>query len=212
MILFGILLSFLLFCFFIIILYWSSYIENLKYYILGIGGLVLLYIFLPFFDPLRLDGYIASVATRNMIPSYFGIAAGLIAGNCSIYGIHVLVSSLLQKRGNGDLLKVQFIRLGQYSKRRHPIYISTYLLSLCYAVLMGSPTLVLISSCLLILLYFHAKYTEKSLLIRRFGDDYIDYQNRVSKLMFSNDFLFLIIGMYVLFLIGLVGVLFFSNL
>jgi protein-S-isoprenylcysteine O-methyltransferase Ste14 len=179
---------------------------------LSLGVLLFSYLFLPLFDPIQLDGYIASVVMKNRIPSYFGITVGFIAGNCSIYGIHVFASGLLQKRNKGDLLKVQFIRLGQYSKRRHPIYISSYFLSLCYAILMGSPTLVFISSCLLILLYFHAKSIEKSLLINKFGDDYVDYQTRVPKLMFSNDFLFLTIGIYVLFLIGLVGVLFFSSL
>ncbi|MGV9172402.1 MAG: methyltransferase family protein [Promethearchaeia archaeon] len=211
MIIFSILLSVLLLCLLIIFLYRRSYIEHRKYYLFCLCGLILTYIFLAFYDPLQLDGYLAALILGKS-PSIFGSFAGIIAGNCAIYAIHVFASSALKKRRKGDLFKLQFINTGQYAKRRHPLYISSYFLALCYAQIMGSCTLFILAFVLLFLLYLNAKYIEKKILLKKFGKDYVIYQRRVPTLLMTKDFGVLTIIISVIFLIGLIGVIFFPML
>ena len=72
--------------------------------------------FLPFFDPLQLSGFWASVILQNSEPTLYGFIVGLIVINCGIYGIHIFLSStnlLIAERYRGRL-----ITIGQFSKRR----------------------------------------------------------------------------------------------
>ncbi|MFO8019578.1 MAG: methyltransferase [Promethearchaeia archaeon] len=212
MIIFILVLSVLILSLISVFLYKRNLIKNRKYYFLGLCGLIITYLLLPFYDPFQLPGYLASVVLGRTFPSYFGFTAGIIAGNCAIYAIHIFASSALEKRKRGHLLKIQFIRSGQYSKRRHPLYISSYFLALCYAVVMGSVVLVIIACSFLILFYFNAKYIEKNVLLKKFGGDYNNYQKEVRTLFFTKDFLVLTVVIHILFLIGLVGVIFFPML
>lgn len=158
--------------------------------------------FMPFFDPLQLPGFWASVILQNSNPTLYGFIIGLIAINCGIYGINIFLSSanlLRAERYRGGL-----IITGQFSKIRFPIYVSYHLMGLSYLILMGSPIGVISLSLMTVFLFSDTNQIEKNVLIPKFKDEYHKYQKEVPKRMYSLRLLFILILEYILFIIGVI--------
>jgi protein-S-isoprenylcysteine O-methyltransferase Ste14 len=157
--------------------------------------------FIPFYDPLQLSGFWASVILQNSEPTLFGFVIGLIVINCGIYGIHIFLSSanlLKAERYRGRL-----ITTGQFSKRRFPIYASYHLIGLSYLILMGSITGVILLSFLMLFLFSDTSRIEKNVLIPKYKDEYHTYQHNVIKRVYSSELFFIVVLEYVLFVIGI---------
>lgn len=158
--------------------------------------------FIPFFDPLQVPGFWASVILQNSDPSFYGFILGLIVINCGIYGIHIFLSSVNLLKA--ERYKHRLISTHQFSKRRFPIYASYHLIGLSYLILMGSITGAIFLSLMMIFLFFDTFKIEKNILIPRFKEEYHKYQNNVPKRMYSSELLFILILEYVLFIIGII--------
>jgi protein-S-isoprenylcysteine O-methyltransferase Ste14 len=155
---------------------------------------------IPLFDPLKMPGFLASLIMGESIPSIYGFIVGLIVINIGIYGIHIFLSSfnMIKKKKYNYL-----VSRGTYSRMRFPIFSAYHLIGLSYAVLMGTITGIIIISVTMVLVYFEALKIENQRLISDFGVAYLEYQNKVSKKIYSKDVLILLILEYCLFLIGL---------
>ncbi|MHA1439059.1 MAG: hypothetical protein ACTSPD_15915 [Promethearchaeota archaeon] len=178
-------------------------------YIAGIIYLIALFC-LPFFDPLQLPGYLASIILENSVPTIFGLIAGFIAINCAIYGIHVYFSTMnyLKEKKYRDKLIIG----GYLAKMRHPLYASYHIIGLSYVILMGSTTGVIILSATMVLFFKDTKRIEEHVLIPKYKESYYIYKEKVPKKMYSYDILGIILILYLVFAIGLIGILFFSYL
>ncbi len=158
--------------------------------------------FIPFYDPLQLSGFWASVILQNSEPTLPSFIIGLIVINCGIYGIHIFLISanlIWAEKYRGRLISTS-----QFSKRRFPIYVSYHLIGLSYLILMGSIIGVIFLSLMIIFLYFDTIKIEKTVLIPRFKEEYYKYQKQVPKRMYSSELLFILILEYILFVIGIV--------
>ena len=170
-------------------------------YILAIIYVCALF-FIPFFDPLQLPGFWASVILQNTDPTLYGFIVGLIVINCGIYGIHIFLSSVNLLRA--ERYKRRLITTGQFSRRRFPIYVSYHLIGLSYLILMGSIAGVILSSLMMVFLFLDTSRIEKNVLIPKFKDEYHKYQKKVPKRMYSPELLFILILEYALFLTGII--------
>jgi len=158
--------------------------------------------FVPYFDPLQLPGFWASVILQNSDPTLYGFIVGLIVINCGIYGIHIFLSSANLLRA--ERYRGRLITIGQFSKRRFPIYVSYHLIGLSYLILMGSATGVTFLSLMMVFLFSDTAQIEKNRLIPRYKNEYYIYQNKVPKRMYSREILIILIVEYILFLIGVI--------
>lgn len=174
--------------------------------IISIGSILVL----PFFDPIKMQGFLAALFTEESAPSIYGIIVGLIVSNFSIYSIHILASSIILKRG--ERFQEGVISIGQYSRRRHPILISSFVLMLSYQIVMGSIAGIVVLTLVLCFLPIIAKKKEEKELIPKYGRSYESYQEKVPKMLFSLDVLGILIIYYALFFIGLFGIIFLAEL
>ena len=181
-----------------------------KLSLLYLGGVLYLggFLLVPFYDAFQLGGYIASVLVKNSIPSIFGILSGIVAVNCAVYGAHVFFASMRYKRA--ERFKSKMIFVGQYAKRRHPIFASFHVMGLSYCLLMGTLSGFLIFNITIILLYLEARNSDAR-MIQKFGDAYLEYKQKVSRRMYSVDINSVLIVLYSIFFIGVVGVTLFSE-
>jgi len=106
----------------------------------------------------------------------------------------------------------KLIDIDYFAKCRHPISGSCHIIGLAYFISMGSVSGVIIFSFSMIFLNLEVERIEKLVLIPKFGQKYLGYMEIVPKKMYSRDHLILLVTFYALFTIGLVGVLFFSQL
>lgn len=173
---------------------------------LSIGALF----FIPFFDPLKIDGFLAYVMTQNTYPSIFAIIGGLTVINCAVYGIHLFLSAM--KLIRAEEFKNPLVQTGSFAKRRHPIYASYQIIGLSFQVLMGSVSGVLILSIIIVLLYLEACRVEYRILLPKYRDAYLEYKKKVVKRLYSKDVSSILIIIYAIFFVGLFGVMFFSEL
>jgi len=157
--------------------------------------------FIPFYDPLQLSGFWASVILNNSDPTLYGFIVGLIVINCGIYGIHIFLSSANLLRA--ERYRGRLITTGQFSKRRFPIYASYHLIGLSYLILMGSIVGVIFLSLMMLFLFSDTARIEENVLIPKYKDEYHKYQNSVPKKMYSPELFFILILEYVLFVIGI---------
>ena len=159
--------------------------------------------FIPFFDVLKIPGFLASFIMEDIDPSLYGFIIGIIVINCGIYGIHIFLSSVNLLKA--ERYKNSLISTGQFSKRRFPIIASSHLIGLSYLILMGSVTGVVTLSIMMTCLFFDTLKIEKEELIPRFGDKYLKYQNSVPKRVYSTELIIILILEYLLFAFGILG-------
>jgi len=159
--------------------------------------------FIPFFDVLKIPGFLASFIMEDIDPSLYGFIIGIIVINCGIYGIHIFLSSVNLLKA--ERYKNSLISTGQFSKRRFPIIASSHLIGLSYLILMGSITGVVTLSIMMTFLFFDTLKIEKEELIPRFGDKYLKYQNSVPKRVYSTELIIILILEYLLFAFGILG-------
>jgi protein-S-isoprenylcysteine O-methyltransferase Ste14 len=159
--------------------------------------------FIPFFDILKIPGFLASFIMEDIDPSINGFIIGIIVINCGIYGIHIFLSSVNLLKA--ERYKHSLITTGQFAKRRFPIIASCHLIGLSYVILMGSITGVATLSVMMIFLFFDTLKIEKEELIPNFGDKYLKYQKTVPKRVYSTELLIIFILEYSLFALGILG-------
>ena len=174
-----------------------------KEYLMWIGSLLILLglLLLPFYDPLLVSGFLASMILDTSKPSTYGVITGFVVINCSMYGINIWISSLNLKYG--ERYRGKLIYTGQFAKRRHPMLASYTIMGLGYGILMGSITSVIIMSIVMIYLHFLAGWKEKKKLIPRYGKEYEGYQQNVLSKIFSFDIIMILLIEYALFIFGL---------
>ena len=74
--------------------------------------------------------------------------------------------------------KLSVIKTGVFAKIRHPMYLGSILLYLCFVVLSFSIIAFIIFIIIVIFYYHICKYEEK-LLVEKLGKEYIDYMEKV---------------------------------
>ncbi len=180
--------------------------------LLKLGGVLYLgSIFLiPFFDPLQIPGYLAAIVLENSFPSIYATFAIFVVANCGIYGAHIFLTTMYLK--TAERYRNKLINYGQYSKVRHPIFASYHIVGAAYFVVMGSIVGMIVLSASMAFLYFESKRIEKLVLVPRYGDIYQGYKENVPRRMYSLVILSVLIIIYGVFVIGLIGAVFFSEL
>ncbi|TFF95182.1 MAG: hypothetical protein EU544_03325 [Promethearchaeota archaeon] len=168
------------------------------------GVLALILFFLPFFDPLKMRGYLAGILMQTSTPSLYGVLMIFLAGNIGIYGVHVFLSSVNIMRG--DRYKDKVISSGQFSKRRHPIFAGFHIVGLAYNALMGSITGIIITSILAVLFYWDVTRLENQVYKHKFGKTYEAYKRAVPKKIYSFDIILAVGVLYVAWIIGMLGI------
>ncbi|TFG15390.1 MAG: hypothetical protein EU535_01830 [Promethearchaeota archaeon] len=186
---------------FLIVIYRRRYKERKPIlYFLAIIYVSALFI-IPFFDILKIPGFLASVIMEDIDPSLYGFIIGIIVINCGIYGIHIFLSSVNLLKA--ERYKNSIIFTGPFSKRRFPIIASYHLIGLSYLILMGSIVGVAILSIMMIFLFFDTQKVEKENLNSKFGDKYLKYKKSVPKRIYSTELFIILILEYSLFMIGI---------
>jgi protein-S-isoprenylcysteine O-methyltransferase Ste14 len=201
MLLFLILLVVIILDGILIMLYFIKKDNNKKIVYFGSVIYLIALFSLPFFDPFKLPGFLASVILMKANPSIFGFFLGIFVINCAIYGIHIFLSSM--NLLTAERYKKGLITTGQFNKRRFPIYTSYHILGLSYFILMGSITGTIIISITMIFLDKETKRKELDNLIPKFGEIYLNYQKMVKKRIYSNEILIILLLEYGLFLLAL---------
>jgi protein-S-isoprenylcysteine O-methyltransferase Ste14 len=207
---FLILLGFLIFGG-LLIIYQKLKALNKEYlYYIGIITVFVCMIFLPFFDPLQMLGYLAAVIQFKSFFSIFGAFASLIVINIGIYGFAIFYSSM--ELITADRYKGKIIDIKAYKKIRHPIFASYHLIGSAYFVVMGSPIGLIIISVIMVFINFEAIRIEKRSYSRRFGASYQEYKRRVPKRLYNDEIMGLLVIIYGLIIIGIIGLVFLPQL
>jgi len=97
--------------------------------------------------------------------------SGAILGGCALFKFGTIPS--VRKKSN-------LITTGVYSIVRHPIYFGTLVAVLGWTILLKSIISILYFP-LLFLLYFLSIIREERILIEEYGDEYIEYKQKVTK-------------------------------
>ena len=166
---------------------------------------VVLLIILPFFDLLIMQGFLAAIILETSVPSMYGAICIVLCGNLSIFGIHMLGSSV--NLLHGERYKEEVIYGGQFTKRRFPIFASFHIIGLAYQAAMGSLTGILIVSIVMVFINSEANRIQKKKLASSLKQSYEIYMRKVPKKIYSVDVLMIVIVMYAAIAIGLVGIL-----
>ncbi len=153
-----------------------------------------------------MPGFFASVILEFEFPSIYGIIIGLVVINFSIYGIHIILSSV--RLIKAEMYKKNLIFLGQFSRRRHPTFASYHIIGLSYLILMGSVIGIIIISITMVFLYLDTYRIENNILIPKVGKEYIRYKKKVPKRIYSIDILALVTISYLLFVFAIVSIYF----
>jgi len=82
---------------------------------------------------------------------------------------------------NPDAHPKKLVTHGPYSWSRHPLYLARHLILVGCAWLLGSPSIVLLTLALFLLVHFVMIPREESRLATRFAQPYEAYQERVAK-------------------------------
>ena len=75
----------------------------------------------------------------------------------------------------------QLVTRGPYSWSRHPLYLARHLILLGFSWLLGSPSILMLTVLLFLLVQLVLIPREEGRLAARFGGPYADYRNQVSK-------------------------------
>ena len=115
---------------------------------------------------------------RFNMSSYISLPIGI---SLFVLGCILGISALL-KFGTIPAIrkKSNLITTGAYRVVRHPIYSGTLTAVLGWAILLKSIILIVYFPCLF-LLYFLGLDREERILIKEYGDEYIDYKKKVTK-------------------------------
>ena len=145
-----------------------------------------------------------------------GAAAGLYLDNCLFAGIHAsipfhVVSFLggallltlvvrisrntgrtLAKFGRtGNVKKMEtnlLVRSGAYKFMRHPMHLGLLFFPLGFALLIGSPSFILlIAPAEIVLMLLMIKFLEEPEAIRKFGNEYIEYKKELPWFCFKKE-------------------------
>lgn len=114
-----------------------------------------------FFDPIKIN-----------LSSNIATPLGLLIG-----GLGFLIAFWAAKDKKGFQESENLITAGIYSKIRHPLYLGLILIHIGFPIAFLS-LLSLISVVILIPQIFLWKYWEEKLLIKKFGDKYIEYKKK----------------------------------
>ncbi len=194
----------------LLIIYQKLKTRDKEYlYYIGIFITFICLIFLPLVDPLPMLGYFAAVIQERSFFSIFGAIAGFISMNIAIYGFAIFYSSI--ELITAERFKGKLITIKHYKKRRHPIFASYHIIGSSYFVMMGAPIGLIVFTLLMVLLSLEANRIDK-ISLRKFGEPFLTYKKSVPKRIYSNDILFILIINYSLLIIGVIGLVFFSEL
>ncbi len=75
----------------------------------------------------------------------------------------------------------QLVTRGPYSWSRHPLYLARHLILLGFASLLGSPSILILTILLFLLVQIVLIPREEGRLAARFGEPYAEYRSHVSK-------------------------------
>ncbi len=140
-----------------------------------IGQLILLFIFLVVWS---LDSFILKFSTflSESIPIYVTIPLGvivlIISGFLAFAGLRKVFKEVREKPG--------VVTSGVFAYCRHPVYFGSILLYVGLSILAWS--LLAFGLCVVIIIFYeYAATYEEKLLVKQFGQEYSDYQKKVSK-------------------------------
>ncbi len=138
---------------------------------------------LIFLGGLILGGLLGWYFQGSFLPNYFSIVAGIVL---ILAGLAIVLTAILQMRRaktNVEPWKptTAILDTGIYGISRNPIYIAMVLVYAGIAFLFNSfwflPPLILV----LLIIHFGVILREEKYLAEKFGDDYLNYKNRVRR-------------------------------
>ena len=138
---------------------------------------------LIFLGGLILGGLLGWFFQGSFLPNYFSIVAGIVL---ILAGLAIVLTAILQMRRaktNVEPWKptTAILDTGIYGISRNPIYVAMALVYAGIAFLFNSfwflPPLILV----LLIIHFGVILREEKYLAEKFGDDYLNYKNRVRR-------------------------------
>ena len=134
-----------------------------------------------FIQVVIMGAYVAPIVSPKVGPSY------LLGLFLLILGIVILIWSFLSLGSNlspfpAPKQQHELITHGLYKIVRHPIYLGVLLLMFGGAMYWQDAHKWITSIAIAILFHYKSAY-EESLLVERYQEAYVDYQNRVGKLI-----------------------------
>lgn len=102
----------------------------------------------------------------------------------AISGVLILSSNVLKKEGGMEegkgFVTTKLVETGIYGVIRHPIYLSLVYLFIGFALISQHPISLFLGLTMPLLCYYFMLKEEK-MTIEKFGDDYLQYMNRVPR-------------------------------
>ena len=138
---------------------------------------------LIFLGGLILGGLPGWFFPQPILPNYFSIVAGIVLILAGLAIVLTAISQMRRAKTNVEPWKptTAILDTGIYGISRNPIYIAMVLVYAGIAFLFNSfwflPPLILV----LLIIHFGVILREEKYLAGKFGDDYLNYKNRVRR-------------------------------
>ena len=138
---------------------------------------------LIFLGGLILGGLLGWFFQGSFLPNYFSIVAGIVLILAGLAIVLTAISQMRRAKTNVEPWKptTAILDTGIYGISRNPIYIAMVLVYAGIAFLFNSfwflPPLILV----LLIIHFGVILREEKYLAGKFGDDYLNYKNRVRR-------------------------------
>lgn len=145
---------------------------------------LLILVFFAFYFFLAIDiTYLFQLPWEISFSSFWARLIGVFLLALGFLSLFFAISTLKLKRAFGKEIykpntESKLVTHGIYARTRNPIYLSALTLFLGWFLVLQITVLLIVSVLFAIHFYFVAKWEEKE-LTQRFGDEYLNYKNRV---------------------------------
>ena len=157
---------------------------------------------LPFFEQIRMGGTLDFYALENfqLIGTVY-LGFGLIIFVYALINLFKIIKINMEAT-NGNATPESLLTNGYYGKVRHPMFGSIILVGLGWLVAWGS--IIGLGACFFVSLIFlfDAIKEEETQLIPKFGDEYLEYRQRVPAKFFTRNSSIFVIALVVLAIVG----------
>ena len=140
-------------------------------------GSIILLVFGVYHSSLGFSGFTYWSRIVMQVAGLLAFYCGAITYNWSL----AVAGKYLRPAPSGIYDDHQLVQTGPYGVVRHPLYVSYILISVGLSLALLSPWMLVGTMCLIVGVYPTAK-SEEETLVKQFGEEYIEYKQRVGML------------------------------